>query len=266
MEITINNTALAVKEYDNKRVITLKDIDDVHGRPSGTARKRFNDNRQHFIDGEDFYEVTQPSEIRTLGITRPQGGIPEKVILITESGYLMLVKSFTDDLAWDVQRRLVKDYFRFRTILDSYQIDDSIERAKRWIEEEEDRRQLRLACSAKDQQIQELQPRADYTDKILKNKDLVTITQIAKDYGMSAQKMNKTLHDLGVQYKQSGQWLLYAKHQQCGYTHSETHEYTKPDGTKGIAMETKWRQKGRLFIYNLLKQNNILPLIEREAT
>lgn len=111
-EITeINNHELKVKEYNSQRVVTFKDIDTVHERPDGTARKRFNDNKKHFIEGEDFYTLDQPSEIRTLGIGRPQGGTPDKVLLVTESGYLMLVKSLTDDLAWEVQRKLVKSYF-----------------------------------------------------------------------------------------------------------------------------------------------------------
>lgn len=116
MEIEkINNTELSVKVYQGQRVVTFKDIDMVHERPDGTARKRFNDNKKHFIEGEDFFMLDQPSEFRTLGIERPQGGTPDKVLLITESGYLMLVKSFTDDLAWSVQRQLVKSYFRKRT-------------------------------------------------------------------------------------------------------------------------------------------------------
>ncbi len=82
------------------------------GHPQGTARKRFNDNKKHFIEEIDFFQLDQPSEIRTLGIERPQGGTPQIVTLITESGYLMLVKSFTDDLAWAVQRQLVNTYFR----------------------------------------------------------------------------------------------------------------------------------------------------------
>lgn len=112
---TINNTEILVKELSGQRVVTFKEIDAVHGRPDGTARKRFNDNREHFIEGEDFFVLNQPSEIRTLGIQRPQGGTPESVTLITESGYLMLVKSFTDDLAWKVQRELVKGYFRAKS-------------------------------------------------------------------------------------------------------------------------------------------------------
>lgn len=113
--------------------------------------------------------------------------------------------------------------------------------------------------------IGELKPRADYTDKILNNKSLVTITQIAKDYGMSGKKMNILLHDLGVQYKQSGQWLLYSKHHEKGFTHSKTIKIVRADGTPDTIMETKWTQKGRLFIYDLLKSNGILPLIEQDA-
>ena len=77
--VTINSTDIAVKEYNGKRVVTFKDIDACHERPEGTARKRFNDNKYRFIEGEDYFAINQPSEIRTLGITRPQGGVPDKV-------------------------------------------------------------------------------------------------------------------------------------------------------------------------------------------
>lgn len=113
--------------------------------------------------------------------------------------------------------------------------------------------------------IGELKPKADYVDKILKNKGLVTITQIAKDYGMSGQAMNNLLHKLKVQYKQSGQWLLYSEYQAKGYTHSETVEIVRIDGRPDVKMNTKWTQKGRLFLYELLKSNGVLPIIERIA-
>jgi anti-repressor protein len=114
--------------------------------------------------------------------------------------------------------------------------------------------------------IGELRPKADYTDRILRNKGLVTITQIAKDYGMSGQAMNSLLHELGVQYKQSNQWLLYSKHQGKGYTHSETVEIIRKDGTPDIKMNTKWTQKGRLFLYDLLKEHGVLPVIEQDIS
>ena len=126
-----------------------------------------------------------------------------------------------------------------------------------------DNHRLTEQVNVKDQIIGELKPRADYTDKILQNKGLVTITQIAKDYGMTGQEMNQKLHELGIQYKQSGQWLLYKDYQKLGYTHSETVDITRADGRADIKMNTKWTQKGRLFIYNKLKAERILPIIER---
>lgn len=116
----------------------------------------------------------------------------------------------------------------------------------------------------KNQLIGELQAKASYVDIILDNKGLVTITQIAKDYGMSGVKMNQMLNVFGVQYKQSGQWLLYSKYHNMGYTHSKTIDITRADGTPDIVMETKWTQKGRLFLYELLKKKGILPVIEQE--
>lgn len=133
-------------------------------------------------------------------------------------------------------------------------------------EEREKRKLLETENAQQKQIIGELKPRADYTDRILSNKGLVTITQIAKDYGMSGRKMNKLLEDLHVQYKQSGQWLLYADYHDKGYTHSKTINITRKDGTPDVTMETKWTQKGRLFIYDLLKSKDILPTIEQEQT
>ncbi len=136
--------------------------------------------------------------------------------------------------------------------------DTIIQLATRLKEEQE--------INQKQQQIiGELRPKADYTDKILKNKGLVTITQIAKDYGMSGNEMNKLLHELKVQYKQSGQWLLYKEHHGKGYTHSETIDIVRSDGRPDVKMNTKWTQKGRLFLYELLKTIGVLPTIEKAS-
>lgn len=124
---------------------------------------------------------------------------------------------------------------------------------------------LRLENKVQEQQIAELKPKASYYDLVLQCKDLLSMTEIAKDYGMSAKGMNKLLHDLGVQYKQSGIWFLYSKYQSNGYTQTKTQNYSKPDGSQGVTTHTYWTQKGRLFIYELLKANEILPMIEIEA-
>ena len=117
----------------------------------------------------------------------------------------------------------------------------------------------------KNQIIGQLKPKVDYLDRILKSKSLVTITQIAKDYGMSGVRLNKLLHELRIQYKQSDQWLLYEDYQDKGYTHSETILIEDVPGMEKVVMITKWTQKGRVFLYNLLKSKNILPVIERES-
>lgn len=149
-----------------------------------------------------------------------------------------------------------------------YAIDDLLENpdmAIAALQKLKEERQLRLQAqeevAQKNQIIQELQPKATYYDLVLQNKSLVPISVIAKDYGMSATKLNKVLHELKVQYKQGNTWLLYQKYASKGYTQSKTHtidaDYSK--------MHTYWTQKGRLFIYDLLKnQKNILPLIEQE--
>lgn len=111
--------------------------------------------------------------------------------------------------------------------------------------------------------IEELQPKASYYDMILQCKDLIATTVIAKDYGMSAKKFNAMLHDMGIQFKQGDTWVLYSKYQGNGYLKAKTHNYADADGVQHSKEHSYWTQKGRLFLYDFLKQNGILPLIEK---
>ncbi len=122
---------------------------------------------------------------------------------------------------------------------------------------------LRLETKVQAQQIAELQPKATYYDLILQCPSLLSVTEIAKDYGLSAKGLNMILHDNGIQYSQSGVWFLYAKYQDKGYTSTKTQNYNRPDGTQGSRVHTYWTQKGRLFLYGLLKDLGHLPLVER---
>ena len=115
--IHIGNADISIKEYKGQRVVTFKDIDLVHGRPDGTARRNFNTNKKRFIEGEDFF-VIGSDEIRSSHLFPISDNDYTDKVLLTEQGYLMLVKSFTDDLAWEVQRQLVNSYFKVRTIAD----------------------------------------------------------------------------------------------------------------------------------------------------
>lgn len=117
-----------------------------------------------------------------------------------------------------------------------------------------------------EQQIAEIEPKLSYLDNILSSTGTVTISQIAADYGMSAQVMNKKLNELGLQRKVSGQWILYRKHQKQGYTKSKTSTIPLDNGKEKVVMHTRWTQKGRLAIYNMLKEDGVLPEMDLELT
>lgn len=126
--------------------------------------------------------------------------------------------------------------------------------------------EFQLTVAIKDQQIAEMKPKASYFDAVMQCKDAIPITIIAKDYGWSASKLNQFLKKKGVQYNLHGVWLLYQKYSNCGYTVSKPNVYTDSLGVQHTRMHTYWLQKGRLFIYDLLKADGILPIIERVDT
>ena len=144
------------------------------------------------------------------------------------------------------------------------------EAARAWAEQFE---QKMIECKRADEaeqqvlaltsEIETMQPKVSYYDMILNNKSTVLITQIAQDYGMTAKAMNKTLFELGVQHKVNEQWILYAKYLGKGYVQSKPVTINHSDGTQSVKYNTEWTQKGRLFLYQGLKNHNILPLIER---
>lgn len=116
----------------------------------------------------------------------------------------------------------------------------------------------------KEQLIGELQPKADYTDRILKCDDLTKVNVIACDYGFSAVEFNKLLKKFGIQYKQGQDWLLYSNYRGQGYTQTKTFDFKHKDGTKGSKPTMMWTQKGRLFLYNFLKEKGIYPRMEEK--
>lgn len=130
--------------------------------------------------------------------------------------------------------------------------------------EREKNKKLNTTVKVQEQQIMELQPKASYYDLVLNCPDLLSVTVIAKDYGKSAKWLNNFLKEHQIQFKQGGIWLLYKEYAEKGYTSTKTHTVNGNDGKQHSKVNTYWTQKGRLFIYALLKSEGILPIMEQE--
>lgn len=188
-----------------------------------------------------------------------------KAIIINESGLYSLIFSSKLESAKRFKRWVTSEVLPAIRKHGLYATDNVIEQTIQnpdyiihVLTEFKKEREGRLVA---EQQVNELKPKATYYDLVLQNKSLLSVSKIAKDYGMSARSLNKLLHSLGVQYKQGDIWLLYAKYQDKGYTHTSTYALDEEHSK----VTTKWTQKGRLFIYELLKEHDILPVIEQEA-
>ncbi|WYU49983.1 phage antirepressor [Bacillus sp. FSL K6-0047] len=139
----------------------------------------------------------------------------------------------------------------------SYMINDPIARAEQWIRERKELEQERLRAA-------QYEEKADYVDRILQSPGAITITQIAKDYGLSAVRLNQILKDEGVQFKRRDQWLLTARFAGKGYTKSQTTVIKRSDGREDARMHTVWTQKGRLFIHEIMKKHGYAANVEKK--
>ena len=201
-------------------------------------------------DGTDLYRQIIKSEYKN------ERGKKYREYLLTEKGftvYMFNIQGYNEfKIAYVNEFERMKNQLQQNT--DSYMIEDPVERAKRWIEEQEERKQLETDNAVKEQIIGELQPKADYVDKILESTGTMTITQIAADYGLTAQKLNKLLKEAKLQRQVGKQWVLYANHMNKGYTKSHTINITRTDGSPDTMPQTRWTQKGRLKIHDVLTE------------
>lgn len=264
------NPNLQVVETNNQRVLTTAQIAEQYGTDAQIITNNFNRNKKRYTEGKHYFALEGEEKKAFLNLTQIDLGSAKNaktLYLWTEKGALLHAKSQNTDQAWQAYEVLVDTYFSVReqAAMDSYMIADPVKRAERWIEEQREKQQLETTVAVQEQQIAELQPKASYYDVVLNCKDLLSITCIAKDYGKSGVWLNRYLNQNGVQYKQGQNWLLYQKYAEKGYTSTKTQTFPGADGQQHTKVHTYWTQKGRLFIYDLLKTNGLLPLIEQDA-
>ena len=199
-------------------------------------------------------------------------GGKQDLIIINESGLYSLILSSKMPNAKKFKRWVTSEVLPAIRKHGLYATDDLIANPDLAIaaftalkEEREKNKELMAAVAIGQQQIAEMKPKATYYDVVLKCRDAVNISVIAKDYGWSAMRMNEYLHEKGIQFKQGDIWLLYQKYAPNGYTKTNTHIYEDSKGIQHTKVHTKWTQKGRLFIYEQLKADGIYPQIEMEV-
>jgi len=248
----------------------------------GTVRTTVIDGEPYFV-GKDVTGILGYSNSRKAigdhvdeedkGVTKCDtlGGVQDMVI-INESGLYSLILSSKLPTAKEFKRWVTAEILPSIRRHGMYAVDEVLENPDMLIaalmelkEERKRSKALSETVAVQNQQIAEMEPKASYYDVVLNCKDLVAISVIAKDYGWSANKLNRYLHEKGIQYKQGNVWLLYQKYAERGFTSTKTHNFLKPDGTIHISVHTYWTQAGRLFIYDLLKGDGILPSIEKTA-
>lgn len=257
---------------EGQKVVLAKTIAEIHGMELREVNQLINNNIDEFDFGIDILDLknTKYFNIITNDLEIKVSNNTKNFYLLSEQGYHALVSLMRTEKAKAIRKQLRREYFAMRKVLNSSEQlksnllleiynggQNGVLASKKLTELET--RPLQDTIEKQSNTINELLPAANYTKKVLEdNNTLLTITQIAKDFGMSGQALNDLLHDLGVQYKQNGQWLLYSKYQGKGYARTVQSEI------KNAKPQTKWTQKGKKFINDTLRKKGIKTIWEQE--
>lgn len=269
--VKVGTKELPVIEWSGQRVITTAQLADVYETETDNVKKNFQSNKTHFKEGEHFFLLkgADLKEFKNRVTDFPLvGKNANQLYLWTRRGASRHCKMLGTDKAWEQFDALEENYYnQTQTVIPTGEelMALAVIEAHKTIEAKNQQiKQLEHETLEMNKAISEMKPKVNYVDTILKSTSTVLVTQIAQDYGMSAKAFNKHLKDLGIQRYVGGQWILYGKYQGQGYVHSKTIDITRSDGKPDVRMQTEWTQKGRLFLYEELKKNGILPLIERK--
>ena len=195
-------------------------------------------------------------------VNNPYGGYQEEEQwFLTEDGLYEVLMQSRKPIAKEFKRHvkiILKDIRRHGL----YAADELLNNPDFLLKAALSLKEARDKVKSLENEVEELKPKSLYCDMILDCKDLVSTTQIAKDYGRSAQWLNKYLNKIGIQYKRSNMWVLYDEYAKQGLASSKTHLVTDGDGNEHARVHTYWTQAGRLYIYQRLKEDGVLPLVE----
>ena len=206
-------------------------------------------------------------------VEQPNGGIREYPCYeLTKTECLYVATKFNDEARAKLVLRWEELEQKQRAqMLQLPDFTDPAEAAMAWAKEYREKKVLAIENKKLEEENiqlaaenQELKHDKNYLDLIMRSKALLTISQIAQDYGMSGKAMNKKLADMGIQYSINGQWILYARYKDCGYVSSRSIDITRTDGSPDVVLHTEWTQAGRKFLYEELKKQGIIPMLERD--
>ena len=253
------------EEFGSVRTVEIEGETWFIGRDLATSLKYQNGSRDvnRHVDEEDRQKIMVFD-----------GNQDKETIIINESGLYSLILSSKLPSAKRFKRWVTSEVLPAIRKHGVFAMDDIVNNTDALIEalqafkaERLQRMALEEENAVQKQQLIEMKPKASYYDVVLNSPDAVAITVIAKDYGKSAQWLNEYLNEKGIQFKQGNKiWLLYQKYAEKGYTCTKTHTYPGNDGEIHTKVHTYWTQKGRLFIYDLLKGDGILPNVEKEGS
>ena len=200
----------------------------------------------------------------------------QPMYLMNRDGFTLLAMGFTGTKAMEFKIDYINAFNKMeskikKSIAVLPDFTDPAEAAMAWAKEYREKKVLAIENKKLEEENiqlaaenQELKHDKNYLDLIMRSKALLTISQIAQDYGMSGKALNKTLADMGIQYSINGQWILYAKYKDCGYVSSRSIDITRADGRPDVVLHTEWTQAGRKFLYEELKKRGIIPMLERD--
>lgn len=248
-------------EYNGQAILITEQLANAYECDISNIQDNYRKNQSRFEEGVHFFKL-EGNDLKDFKSRLPENfrsamKFAPVIMLWTRRGASRHSKMLGTDKAWEMFDALEENYFnpRPKELTPAEQMAQGLIAAQKLL----DAAKLELAQSK--QIINELQPKASYYDLILQSKSLLSVSKIAKDYGKSAIWLNRKLEEKKVQYCQGGIWLLYQKYAEKGYTQSTSHVIDDEHSR----LLTKWTQKGRLFIYELLKGDGILPLIEQQG-